>query len=381
VEGFFIERFLNIAAHRECYLWNIKWLGTQKARMYVSRKGYALLDEVAEKTKVEMKKVAEVGLPFYIAKYRKRTAFIIGGGLFFVFLFVMSFFLWNVDIEYTGAVPMAEIQQGLEASGLSLGMLMGKIDEQKIEAYMMTNFQDFAWVGVSKAGTTAVVQIEPRIEPPQVEDTTVPCNIVATKAGVIDKINTKLGQSMVSVGTAVTQGQLLVSGALDSQALGARFVHATSDILAQTWITESQTAPLFKTSVTRTGKTKSKHSLQIFGWQIPLYFSDKVAFADYDRVSDKKQLSIGNKLFLPIIFHYDKFYEVKKENVTISETEAVAIATDALREKMKGELSNGGWMENEAVTTSMSEAGEIVVTVTWECYEDIGQSVPILTNN
>ena len=271
--------------------------------------------------------------------------------------------------------------EGLKAAGLKVGEPMAVINPEEIQNKLMTAFPDFAFVGINYEGTCAYVKIDDRRDAPAVEDLTVPCNIVATKPGVITKINTSFGLPDVKVGTAVTTGQVLVSGVVESTDFGTRYLHATSDIQAQTWITESMPAPTYQEVTTRTGKTKTKDVLDIFNLKIPLFFSDKVSFQDYDRVSAIRQAKIGRQIFLPFILHYDKFYEVKKENVPLSSDEAIASAKAALTDKMNGELTPGGQILNESLTTSKDNAGETIVTLTWNCLENIGMQEPILLGN
>jgi len=293
----------------------------------------------------------------------------------------MSFFLWRINIDYTGTIPQDQIMSGLRVAGLKVGEPMASINPAEIQNKMMTAFPDLVWIGISSEGTCAYVQIEDRRDVPEVEDLSVPCNIVATKPGVITKINTSFGLPDVKVGTAVATGQMLVSGVVESTEFGTRYLHATSDIQAQTLRTESMPAPTFREVTTQTGKTKTKDILDIFGFKIPLFFSDEVSFQDYDRVSAIKQAKIGNELFLPFILHYDKFYEVKKENVQLTSDEAIALAKTTLTDKMNGELSSGGQILNESLTTSKSDAGETIVTLQWDCLENIGQQIPISVTN
>jgi len=378
VEGFFVERFLNIAIHRKIYLWDIKHLGSQKARMCISRAGFELLDDIAEKTDVEVKKIKEIGLPFFIQKYRGRTAFFAGAAFFFIFLFAMSFFLWAVEIDYEGDVPLARIEQGLENSGLKIGKPMALVNKQHIENTMMTGFAEFAWVGLNKSGTVARVTIKDRLVAPIIEDETIPCNIIAAKPGIITKIDTRLGQALVIEGMAVSEGELLVAGVIDSAALGVRYLHAMSEIEAETMIQKSATAPLLKEVITRTKNAKSRHFLNAFGLHIPLFFSDNVPFAEFERESVQKQARLGKSIFLPFILHYDKFYEVKKETVAIGEAEAIEIAKTRLAEEIKKDLTAGGQILSENLEQTLSPAGEIVITLTWTCSEKIGKQVEIL---
>ncbi|GHV17561.1 sporulation protein YqfD [Clostridia bacterium] len=378
-EGFFLERFLNIAAHRNIYLWDIRRLGTAKMRMRISTRGFTKIREVAEKTQSHVEIISKRGIPFFIKKYRGRTAFAVGLAVFFVIVFVLSFFIWAVDIDYEGTrVHPNIVRAELYSAGLKAGTPTFLINKQSIASQLMTNIPEFSWVGINIQGTRAIIQIKERAIIPEVEDLSVPCNIKAKRAGIIDSISTRLGEQLVQKGLAVTEGQLLVNGVVDSNELGVRYLHATADIIARTWLTSSAIAEPTIEIRTQTGRTKSKHTLDLFGFNIRLFTSDKVEFAEYDRVSEIRQIRLSQNLVLPFALHYDKFYEVDKINQPINENESIAGAKAKIIADLYSKLTPDAQVLGEELTTSTTSAGELLVTVTLECLENIGQKEEIL---
>lgn len=377
-EGFFLERFLNLAAHNNIYLWNVRRLGSQKMRVSLSAKAYSQIDEISAKTNVTTTVLHEKGLPFLMQKYRRRTSFVIGTILCFFMIITLSFFLWDIELDYTGSdVPHERIISELSYAGLRTGRPLFLIQREQAILHLMSAIPEFSWVGINIQGTRAIVQITETRDAPEIEDTTLPCNIIAMRAGVIEEIHTLLGEPLVEAGTAIAEGQLLVSGVIDSPQLGTRLLHASAEITARTWLEESTTAILHVELRPRTSRTRSFHSLELFGFRIPLYFRGEMPFAEFERHVWSRYLTLGRNLLLPFAFHYDKFYEVEVVRQPISEEEAIRNAHARLVESLISQLLPNSQILGETTTLSTSPAGETVVTVTFENLEHIGRKVEI----
>ena len=98
VTGFNAERFINMAAYRGVYIWDVARTEAG-VELNVSIKGFRLLKGCAQKTKCRTRIVGKNGLPFIIHRYRKRKV-LAGGILFFIAgLILLSSFVWRIEIE------------------------------------------------------------------------------------------------------------------------------------------------------------------------------------------------------------------------------------------------------------------------------------------
>ncbi len=75
VEGFFIERFINICISKKILLHDMKREKSTLLYAKVSVNDYKRLREVAKKTKSKIKIEGKAGLPFVMHRYRKRKIF------------------------------------------------------------------------------------------------------------------------------------------------------------------------------------------------------------------------------------------------------------------------------------------------------------------
>ncbi len=72
VEGYFIERFINICNNQKIKLWGLKRTNSCLLQTKISIKDFKRIKEIARKTKCKINIKDKKGMPFFIHKYRKR---------------------------------------------------------------------------------------------------------------------------------------------------------------------------------------------------------------------------------------------------------------------------------------------------------------------
>src|SRR5690554_3884232 len=99
VEGLTLERFLNLAATNDIYLWDINRVDYAILEMKATIEGFRALKEVIKKVGCRVEIVEKRGLPFilYRLKYRKMLGF--GFIVFFILIIFLSSIVWDIDIN------------------------------------------------------------------------------------------------------------------------------------------------------------------------------------------------------------------------------------------------------------------------------------------
>lgn len=371
IEGFFLERFINICMNRNILLWDIKRLGTTKMIACISIAGFKKIATIAYKSRCRVKILKRAGLPFLFFKHRKRTAFAAGVFLFFFLIFVMSCFVWGVEISGLKNLDEKTVRQALIENGLKIGMPTGAVDVDAVRSRMMTAMPEVAWIGVNIVGSKAKVEIKERTQKPSIVEKDKLYNIKAKYDGVIIKIDVTEGQKLVKPGDVVTKGQLLVSGVIDSIVLGVRYVPSSAKIIAKTWHEASAEMLPFVEVENRTGNAKSKHILKVFGFNINFFLHDGIPYVKYDRISHVNQFAITPNLLLPFSFHYDKFYETEVIRQEVTPEQAYNNTVDKLYKQLDAELAQDAQVVNRLVSQKTDENGKTLVTATYECQESI----------
>ena len=89
------------------------------------------------------------------------------------------------------------------------------------------------------------------------------CNIVAKKAGIIEKISAVNGTPLVQKGDVVKAGTPIIGGWLEGKFTGTRYVHANGSVQAKVWYSENVKIPLNQVVSKETGNEETKYSLRI----------------------------------------------------------------------------------------------------------------------
>ena len=272
VEGYFIERFINMCRIQKIYLWDIEKKNDIYLTANIGISDFKKLKKIAKKTKCKVGINRKKGVPFFLHKYKKRKVFIIMMFLILLSLLILSRFIWNIEIKITGDnLQEEEILNSLNENGLYIGENKNDIDVKEIINNIRLARSDIAWIGIDLKGTNAIVEVVEAEEKPEIIEQDEYCNIVSNKEGKIVKINANTGTAMVKPGDVVKEGSLLIGGWMEGKYTGTRFVRATGEIEALVWYTEKATVNFKETKVEKTGNMEKKYAININNFRINLY--------------------------------------------------------------------------------------------------------------
>lgn len=341
IAGFSIERFLNMAVHRNIYIWNIERQG-HKIRMNVSLKGYKKLKLCARKTGCKIKIKRKVGLPFITYRYRKRKMLPIGIILFIILIYTMASFVWLVEIVGNEKVTSQEIVEHLAENGYAIGGLKYKMNLRSAEKTLMEDFPDILWTGIYFEGTKLMVEVTEIVpEPPRV-DRSSPANIIAKSDALILDIITRKGTPLVRQGDTVQKGDILVKGAIPIGEEGEiTYVHASADIIAKTYYVIKTELPTKKIYKDYTQSFKKSYTFRLLDKKIYIY-RPEVKFEHYDYVIKSKQLQVSSKFVLPFYWIEEQYIEYIPKLAIISDEMAQDKLTIMLDKILKKTIDENG---------------------------------------
>ncbi len=183
----------------------------------------------------------------------------------------MQSFVWTIEVNGIVTISESSFREALREEGLSCGTFKSGVDLSTLQRSIMKDTKEIGWMSVNIIGTKAEVEIKEKEFKPHILEASVPCNIKAQRDGVILRMNTKYGTAVMSPGSAVIKGSLLVSGVLENPSGEVSFVHADAQVIAQT-----QRAHTFV--VEKTGEymypdeTAKRYKLNVFWLNIPIKF-------------------------------------------------------------------------------------------------------------
>ena len=132
VEGYYIERFINICRKNNIAIWNIRKNEDVCISFNMETKEFKNVCKIAKKTKCKIKIKAKKGFPFLLFRYKKRKLFLFLLILLVFILWLSSNFIWNVEIIEQEGQNFENIEKDIEEAGLKIGTLKTKIDTKEV---------------------------------------------------------------------------------------------------------------------------------------------------------------------------------------------------------------------------------------------------------
>lgn len=336
--GTYTEKVLNLAAKNGVTIWSARYIN-QKICCKITVKDFLKLPKILRKSGIRVHIIKKWGFPFFIKKYNKRIGIFTGLVVFFLALYIMSLFVWIVDIEGNKTITDNEILAVCDELGVRQGVLKSKIKYKAKAQELLLKMDNLAWSSLNLEGCKLTVNVT-EVEKANDENGE-PSNLKAIADGTITHIDVKSGNCLVKVGDVVAKGDILVSGIIERED-GTDFVQSRGVIEAETK-TQIELVQEYNYSVTTpTGKQKIKRVLDFFTLKIPLYLGGETrAYTSQNEVFELKLL--GQKL--PIKIYTKRFDFTKTKTYNLTRADATALLEKRLKEEYSGAVSNQNFTE------------------------------------
>ena len=299
VEGYYIERFINICTTNKILIWNLKREKGVKLHLNIGIQDFYRAIEVAKKLKCKVKIEKKRGIPFIINKYRKRKVFLISLIIILVALYVSSNYVWNIEVQVEDNLKLENIENDIQEVGLRTGMRKNKVNIEEIVNKIRLKRNDISWIGINLDGTNAIVKVVKAKEAPEIINEKEFSNIVAKKAGTITEIIAQNGTAQVKAGDNVETGQILIQGTMEGKYTGIRYVHSLGEVKAIVKYTKTIQIPLKEERNVETGNKETKYKINFNKFQINFYKTlSKIKI--YDTIEEEKKFKVFSNLYLPI---------------------------------------------------------------------------------
>jgi len=339
VEGLFIERFINICISKSVVLLDLHREKSTIVKTKIIKSDFKKLKKIARQTKCRVYINKKTGIPFLLNKYRKRKVFVIAVFIIAIILFIITRFIWNIEISGLEKIPEHEILYSVNNMGIAEGKLRYEIDKEKIINQLRLERDDLAWVGIDVRGTNVVISLVEAIKKPEIVDISEVCNIVSNKDAVISKIVVQNGTARVKAGDNIKVGDMLVEGVLEGQYTGARYVHAQADIYANIYYEKEGKESLVQEIEVKTGNEEKKIEIYIKNFKIN--FNKGVSkFENYDTIRTTKKLKLFSNYYIPVEIVQITNIETNKEYKKYTENELKEKLARRLEEELDKEIAD-----------------------------------------
>lgn len=281
-----------------------------------------------------------MGIYGQIYRLRERLGAIIAAVLIAVISVLTSDMVWDVRISGNERVSEEVILSALKDSGFEIGSSWMKTDKNAVEADLLSETPEIAWISINRRGTVAYVEVlESENIGIQPEHTPICSNIVADKDGVIEEISVVSGAAVVKVGDVVKKGDVLISGIVESE-YGSYFCRADGTVRAQSVDNISVEVSRKYTKRVQTDEKLVHARLVLFKFSINIFKNYGNYAGACDIIEKIKDFSLYGDRRLPLRICRTYICEYDEIDATRSQDEMIEVARRELDEMISAALKN-----------------------------------------
>ena len=350
--GGFADRFINLCTKEGIPLWNVRNInGNITANTTVD--GYLAIRSPARKSGMRVISIEKVGMRYFLRKHKKRIGILLGGIATVVVIFTLTQFVWSVSVVGNKTIEEDAILSAFESHGVSVGAPISSIDNDEVASLVMSEIENLSWVSVNIKGSVVVIEVREKTNAPEIYDDSKPTNVIASEDGVILSIDVLYGNEEVKPGSAVTKGDLLISGVVTHKDGTEKAIHADGYVKAL--VNNKNTVTNNDFSLYKIKNEKTRNLIFFFGLKIPLgtmlngeYFTEHNSFIE----NDKNLLPVG------IITQYGAEFEKEKATINTLTEEKIALFSNAVyvRELLEySEIQNSKTVKSETEKNAQYE--------------------------
>ena len=300
--------------------------------------------------------------------------------IFFLFLIlgismitILSKLIFNVTVVHTKTEIRELLYEELSKRGISkYNFIIPFNKQEKIVNDIITENRDtIEWMEIERIGVSYIVKVEERKEK-EIDTSTEPRNLVAKKDGYITNIEASSGSVLVTPGTYVKKGDILVTGSIMNKDILMAKVRASGKVFAETWYDITVTLPYHYKEEVKTGNKKKVLTIE--------FLNNKINLFDFSKYKDKKINTIKeitNNL-LPISIQLNEEIEIEKKEYLYTKDMLLLESSRLAREKLMLTLGKEDKILYEKSLKITEEDSKIVIVIFFKVKEDITdyQAIP-----
>jgi similar to stage IV sporulation protein len=319
-----------------------------------------------------------LGVYGFLIKHRKRYGLFAAFFLLTVIFMLTRALVWDVRIDGNLTLPEQAVAEVLSDHGVRVGIPWRKIDKNYVEATILSEHPEIAWVSVNRRGTVAYVEVIESENVGKDEKVSPICsNIVAACDGVIEEITVKSGEAMVKVGDVVRKGDILISGVLENET-GVRFCRAVGTVIAHSSTDIDAEIPRQVTQKTEVSHRIAEVRILLFNFSINIFKNYGNCENTCDIIEENRDFALFDKYKLPFSLKKTYIIEYSELDKVLTDEEMIAAAKRMLDAKIYSSMKNADVIKLRTEGGFFGDAYRLVTKVVYSA--DIGKESAIEIN-
>lgn len=382
-------------------------------QMEIDVENFKKLRPLVRKTHVKIHILNRHGPAFFFYRHKRRWWFLLGMTVFAGMIYILSLFVWQIDIDGNRKYTDALILQALAQMDVKTGCRKSEIDLQGIEEELRIMYNEITWVSASIAGTKLQIElregdlkisgssgggqtgnvkrVENRENNPKTQngesETDLPANLVADEDAIITNLVVRRGTVAVRYGDEVKKGDVLIEGKVyiyneDETLKKVDYLTAEGDVFGKYQELYEKHYQRKHEVRSYMGKNYRELGVAIVGksFCLPVWENILKKQLEENTLSEvwswKKQFRLTPTFYLPFALEYTEY--VPYENVVEEYTDEVIkkMAEEELQKYLNELEKKGVQIISNSVTISLdADGGHVKGTLILD--GPIGKEVPI----
>lgn len=382
-------------------------------QMEIDVENFKKLRPLVRKTHVKIHILNRHGPAFFFYRHKRRWWFLLGMTVFAGMIYILSLFVWQIDIDGNRKYTDALILQALAQMDVKTGCRKSEIDLPEIEEELRIMYDEITWVSASITGTKLQIElregdlkisgssgggqtgnvkrVENRENNPKTQngesEIDLPANLVADEDAIITNLVVRRGTVAVRYGDEVKKGDVLIEGKVyiyneDETLKKVDYLTAEGDVFGK--YQELYEKHYQRKHEVRSYKGKNYRELGVVivgkSFCLPVWENILKKQLEENTLSEvwswKKQFRLTPTFYLPFALEYTEY--VPYENVVEEYTDEVIkkIAEEELQKYLNELEKKGVQIISNSVTISLdADGGHVKGTLILD--GPIGKEVPI----
>lgn len=382
-------------------------------QMEIDAENFKKLRPLVRKTHVKIHILNRHGPAFFFYRHKRRWWFLLGMTVFAGMIYMLSLFVWQIDIDGNRKYTDALILQALAQMDVKTGCRKSEIDLPEIEEELRIMYNEITWVSASIAGTKLQIElregdlkisgssgggqtgnvkrVENRENNPKTQngesEIDLPANLVADEDAIITNLVVRRGTVAVRYGDEVKKGDVLIEGKVyiyneDETLKKVDYLTAEGDVFGK--YQELYEKHYQRKHEVRSYKGKNYRELGVAivgkSFCLPVWENILKKQLEENTLSEvwswKKQFRLTPTFYLPFALEYTEYVPYK--NVVEEYTDEVIkkMAEEELQKYLNELEKKGVQIISNSVTISLdADGGHVKGTLILD--GPIGKEVPI----
>ena len=382
-------------------------------QMEIDAENFKKLRPLVRKTHVKIHILNRHGPAFFFYRHKRRWWFLLGMTVFAGMIYILSLFVWQIDIDGNRKYTDALILQALAQMDVKTGCRKSEIDLPEIEEELRIMYNEITWVSASIAGTKLQIElregdlkisessgggqtgnvkrVENRENNPKTQngesENDLPANLVTAEDALITNLVVRRGTAAVRYGDEVKKGDVLIEGKVyiyneDETLKKVDYLTAEGDVFGKYQELYEKHYQRKHEVRSYTGKNYRELGVAIVGksFCLPVWENILKKQLEENTLSEvwswKKQFRLTPTFYLPFALEYTEY--VPYENVVEEYTDEVIkkMAEEELQKYLNELEKKGVQIISNSVTISLdADGGHVKGTLILD--GPIGKEVPI----